>query len=78
MVSCSNGEYGVLLFDSTQRAVRAEKVLKAAGHTVKLIPVPRQLSSDCGVCLRFCWEERAGVEATLSGVGLETAGVHAI
>jgi hypothetical protein len=49
--------YGVVLFFGTQGALRAEKVLKKAGHEVKLIPTPRQLSSDCGVALRFPWLE---------------------
>jgi hypothetical protein len=50
----------VVLFPSTSGALRAEKLAKEAGLTVKLIPVPRQLSSDCGVCLRC---ESTDVEA---------------
>jgi hypothetical protein len=68
--------YGVALFHSTQGALRAEKLLRAAGLTVKLIPVPRQLSSDCGVCVRFLWRDQAKVEAELERAGLEIAGVH--
>ena len=45
-------DYSVVLFYSTSGAIRAEKLAKEAGFTVKLIPVPRHLSSDCGVCLR--------------------------
>ncbi len=45
-------EHSVVLFYSTSGAIRAEKLAKEAGLTVKLIPVPRHLSSDCGVCLR--------------------------
>lgn len=44
--------YCVVLFPSTSGAIRAEKLTKEAGLRVKLIPVPRHLSSDCGVCLR--------------------------
>lgn len=43
----------VVLFDSTGHALRAEKLIKAAQIPCKLIPVPRHLSSDCGICLRF-------------------------
>ena len=60
-----SAQYGVVLFDSTQRAIQAERVLKAAGLPVKLIPVPRQVSSDCGVCLRFLWEDHTRVEEVL-------------
>ena len=45
-------DYCVFLFYSTSGAIRAEKLAKETGLTVKLIPVPRHLSSDCGVCLR--------------------------
>ncbi len=46
-------DYSVVLFSSTSGAIRAEKLTKEEGLKVKLIPVPRHLSSDCGVCLRF-------------------------
>ncbi len=69
-------EYGVLLVYTTSAAVRGEKVAKAAGVTVKLIPVPRQFSSDCGLALRFDWAARAALEAALAEAGIEVAGVH--
>lgn len=60
-------EYGVVLFHTTSSALRAEKVLQRAGLTVKLIPTPREFSSDCGMALRFLWaqveEARAALEA---------------
>jgi hypothetical protein len=46
-------EYSVVLFHSTSGALMAEKLLKKAGIAYKIIPVPRHLSSDCGVCIRF-------------------------
>ncbi len=55
----------VVLFLSVSHALRAEKLLKEAGIPCKLIPVPRHLSSDCGVCLRFEPSLRPRVEATL-------------
>jgi hypothetical protein len=55
----------VVLFLSVQHALRAEKLLKEAEIPCKLIPVPRHLSSDCGVCLRFEPRLRPRVEAAL-------------
>lgn len=55
----------VVLFLSVSHALRAEKLLKEAGIPCKLIPVPRHLSSDCGVCLRFEPPLRPRVEAAL-------------
>lgn len=69
-------EYGVILFDSTQQALKTEKALKRAGFVIKLIPVPRQLSSDCGICVRFLWAERTRIEETLAAAQLNTAGIH--
>ncbi len=53
--------FGVVLFPSISHALRAEKLLQAIGIPFRLIPVPRHLSSDCGVCLRFPWEQREEV-----------------
>lgn len=43
--------YDVLLFKGVSYALKAEKILKKEGLPHKLIPVPKHISSDCGVCL---------------------------
>lgn len=45
--------YGVILFHTTTSAIRAEKILLKVGLLIKLVPTPRDLSSDCGISLRF-------------------------
>lgn len=45
--------YAYILVYSTSHAIRLEKSFLAAGISCKLVPVPRQLSSDCGVCVRI-------------------------
>jgi hypothetical protein len=42
----------VLLFESVSAVLVAEKILKDRDIPYKLIPVPKHLSSDCGVCIR--------------------------
>jgi len=59
--------YHVVIFKSVHHALRSEKLLKEAGIPHKLIPVPRHLSSDCGVCLRFTADLRSRVEDALAG-----------
>lgn len=59
--------YGVVLFQSVNGALLAEKLLKKKGIVYKLIPVPRNLSSDCGVCLRFLLEHESQVKEALVG-----------
>ena len=69
-------DYGVLLAHTTSAALRAEKVLKRAGLTVKLIPTPREFSSDCGMAVRFDWAQSALAQEALAAVGVEMAGVY--
>ncbi|MBN2516962.1 MAG: DUF3343 domain-containing protein [Deltaproteobacteria bacterium] len=57
--------YYVALFDSTSAALLAEKLLKEKGIPFKIIPVPRHISSDCGVCIRFFSVEKEKVKNTL-------------
>ncbi len=58
-------EYGVILFHTTSSVMRAEKLLKKAGYSIKLLPTPRQFSSDCGIALRFAWRQHELVKALL-------------
>ncbi len=69
---------GVILFASTHFAIRAEKLAKEKGFAVKLIPVPRHLSSDCGVCLRFSWDQKREIEETLNRAGVQMAGIYCL
>jgi hypothetical protein len=46
-------EYSVILFHSTNYAIKASNVLKKNDFIHKMVPVPRHLSSDCGYCVRF-------------------------
>lgn len=43
----------VAIFHNIHRVMKAEKQLKLASLDILLIPVPRQLSSDCGLAIRF-------------------------
>lgn len=57
--------YAAILVQSTSHALRAEKLLHRAGIESKLIPVPRALSSDCGVCLRIAVDDADRARAAL-------------
>ena len=67
---------GVILFPSIHFALRAEKLMKQKGILHKLIPIPRHLSSDCGVCLRIPWEKKEEVLAILAQTGVKIDGAH--
>ena len=49
--------YCVALFDSVSQVIKAEKVLLNAALAHKIIPVPKSISTDCGVCVRFLTEQ---------------------
>ncbi len=69
-------QYGVILFPSVHLALRAEKLVKQKSLVSKLIPVPRHLSSDCGVCLRFSWDQKNEIEEILNLAGVQMEGVY--
>jgi len=74
----SEAGYSVLLVHSVSWAIRIERLLAGRGIPCRLIPVPRRLSSDCGVCVRVAG---ADVPAALRAVredGAELEAVHAL
>lgn len=58
-------EYAVILVDSTSHALYIEKLLVGQHFTSKLIPVPRHLSSDCGVCVRILRNDIPAIKTML-------------
>jgi hypothetical protein len=74
----SRKQYAVILVYSTSHAIRAEKVLDEAGLSCKLIPVPRHLSSDCGVCVRIARIDQEAALQALAGARVEMEGIHHI
>ena len=52
-MTAHGSDFCVALFLSVNHVLRAEGILKGEGVSVKLIPVPKYISTECGVCLRF-------------------------
>lgn len=71
-------QYTVILPQSTSHALRGEKILSHAGIASKLIPVPRALSSECGVCLRILRDDQDRARQALETAGLPIIGIHEI
>ncbi len=69
-------EYGVVLLHNTSSVMRSEKVLRKGGIALKLIPTPREFSSDCGMAVRFAWENVDRVRVLLEQAHVEVAGIH--
>jgi hypothetical protein len=60
-------DYRLVLFPAVSHALMAEKILKKEGIAFKLIPVPKHISTDCGICLRFIPDMQDRVEKALTG-----------
>lgn len=73
----ADGGYAVILFDSVTQCMWAEKLITKTSIPYKLIPVPKNISADCGICLRVALADAAAAEATLRGV-VEYRGVATI
>ena len=70
--------YAVILVHGTSHAIRAEHLLNRAGIASKMVPVPRHLSSNCGVCVRI---DRADVDAARAALAqgrMQIEGIHEI
>lgn len=56
---------GLLLFAQVPDAMKAEKILKNSGYTVKLVAPPPVLRKGCDLALRINLVEQPGIERTL-------------
>ena len=68
--------YYVVTFRSTHDAVRFEKRAQESGIPTRLIPVPRQISSNCGISARFEDGYLEPVRKTLEEQGLDFESVY--
>ncbi len=67
--------HAVVLVLATSHAVRLEKVLVSEGIPCKMIPVPRHLSSDCGVCIRIRAADAEAARTAAERATIEVQGV---
>lgn len=63
-----NMKYNYITFKSVSFAMKAESILKKSNIKFRTIPVPRSISSDCGISIRFNKEDCEEIESLLKGV----------
>jgi hypothetical protein len=63
-------------FKTTSMALLFERTCRAAGVAARIAPVPRRLSSSCGLACEFPCDARAEVEALAASARVEVAGFH--
>jgi len=66
----------ILIFRGTHQVLSAEKRLKRGGVPVRLLPVPRRLTSDCGLAIRIPLDQRDLAREILSSARLLPVSVH--
>ncbi|MFI3330316.1 MAG: DUF3343 domain-containing protein [Rikenellaceae bacterium] len=45
--------YSIAVFKSAREAIKADKVCRDNNLNTRVIPVPKHISSECGMCLRL-------------------------
>jgi hypothetical protein len=60
----------VILFESVYYVMKAEQLLKEDGRDVRLIPVPRDLSSDCGMAIEVSGDSIEPFRGVLDRAGI--------
>ena len=70
-------QYIILSFNSTHAAISCEKKLKNS-YEVDIIPIPRDIDADCGICVRFQEKDMQDVMATLRLESIPYKGVYRV
>lgn len=67
----------VITFHTTAGAMAMEKLCKKSGISGRLIPVPRELTSDCGIAWSMSPEDREALMSVMND-DTEISGIHEI
>jgi hypothetical protein len=62
----------ILLFENVHRVMQAEGFLKRASIPCELLPTPKALSAECGMCLRVAAADLGSARAALGGLAVTT------
>lgn len=62
---------GIITFESSYQALRAERAALEAAIPSKLVPAPQDLSPTCVVALRFAWGSADRLAQLLGRLNIE-------
>jgi len=65
----------IIVFKNTFLTFKAERALKKAGITCKVVTKPRHVSSDCGLAIRFDVSDEQRVLSLMEDESVEYLGV---
>lgn len=66
------------IFETTHAALKFEKNCRKRGMDVRIVPVPRELSSSCGFACSFDCGERTAVDEVLASAHIEASGFYEV
>jgi hypothetical protein len=75
-MSQSKLTYRLYLVPSASYAIKGENVLIQAGIACSLMPLPRTISTQCGVCLRVSLELGDRATEALQRAEVQISGTH--
>ncbi len=59
-----------LLFHTIHDVLKVDKILKKEATLYELVPVPRNLSTDCGMCIKL-ENDLEGVKSHIEGIRMD-------
>lgn len=68
----------VLSFESTHKALQAEKKLKEEGMNIMVMPTPREITASCGISLGFSLEKIEEVNALIKNEEIDPFGIFKV
>ncbi|MBF0529618.1 MAG: DUF3343 domain-containing protein [Deltaproteobacteria bacterium] len=66
----SKTDRGLALFANTSEVIRAEKILKTLGHTVRVVGPPPEVRTGCDLAIEFPIVEQLHIRRALEQAGL--------
>jgi len=66
----------LLTFPSIHYVLKAEKLIKGLGLFTDMVPVPKEISSDCGMALLVREEDLNQITSLLKEKGLPLEGIY--
>ncbi|AER66424.1 hypothetical protein Tlie_0689 [Thermovirga lienii DSM 17291] len=68
----------IATFETTHMAILFERSFRKEGLSVKIVPVPRSISSSCGLACRFPCDQKDYIVKTCKEKGIEIQSFHEI
>ncbi len=66
------------VLETIHYVIKGEKILRRVGVEVDVVPVPREISSDCGMALEFFCRDRDRVEQLLAEEDITVVGIYSL